>query len=174
MNRLITAVSIILCSLFAQADYLYWMLDTTGSDPVVEFNYARVVVSGSGVAAGTYLTMADTDLTDVLYSGFDPNDEATWYGTGKNTLSTYSDLAKYNSDVYGFAVELYNAQDQLVGRSERIDYAALRASIYADLGTTGVEPYIFTAAAVPEPTGGMLFGFGLALLALRRRRPTTI
>lgn len=145
----------------ARADMLYWMVDSTADDAVykVDYSYAALFVS-DGNGGGTQL--------DNYYKA----------ENGK-VDPTLSDLDKYgsNGSTYSFYVELYNASNAAVRRSETVSYNDLVTSGYIWPGGTTLPMVVgrpgFNGAsgrAVPEPTSGLLALIGGALLALRRRR----
>ena len=165
MKKIIFAAALAL-SACANADYLYWMVSQNSSseDPVA-FMYARIAVSGNGVATGTYLSDGSGNSM-FLWSGY-PEDGTTGY----NTLAGYVDLAAYGADGYSFAVELYNATHEVVGVGNVETYNNLKKFVYGDMQHTGIDPWVVRSLqAVPEPTSGMLILVGTALLALRRRK----
>lgn len=150
----------------AQAEYLYWMVsEDPASAEAVEFQYAKVAVSGNGAASGTYLA-DDNGNNEFLWSGFGESSPS-----GYSTLGQYVNLGSYWADGYSYAIELYNASDALVGVSSPATFAALGDFVYGDMKQSGITPWVVSAVtAVPEPSGSCLFLVGAALLALKRRR----
>ncbi len=150
-----------------RADYLYWMVDQTGIQDAPEFKYAMISATDGGES--TYLQLADNDGaslgTKLLWSGYESPDSKT----GKTTNPAYADVSGYTSDAFSFFVELYNEKSEKVAVTSPVSYSALQSFIYGNMNQTGVmSPYTFHA--VPEPTAGLLWLFGTAILALRRRR----
>jgi hypothetical protein len=160
------AIAAFVCSCAANAGYLYWMVDQSGVSDPVEFSFVRIAVKGPGVADGTYLTVAGTDVVDVSHPQYPE-------GAGLLTNPSYSDIGSYGTGEYSFIAELYleSEGDKLVGVSDVVSYAALKDKfIYANMSQSGIDPYAFSSFhSVPEPTSGLMVLFGLGILALRRR-----
>jgi MYXO-CTERM domain-containing protein len=144
---------------FAAVDsYLYWMVDDAKNqynDSPISFNYATVSIDG------TYLNLYDgtTDL-DSYKAGVDPV-----FGD----YSTGSYYAGYDSSVpfSTFLVELWINDDTRVGWKT---YSLSELGSYIAGGMNQVGSPLVVSQVVPEPTSGLLSLFGLAALALRRRR----
>ncbi len=149
-----------------RADYLYWMVDQTGIQDAPEFKYAMIAATDGGESS--YLTLADNDGnalgTKLLWSGYESPDSKT----GPTTNPTYADISGYASEAFSFFVELYNENSEKVAVTSPVAFSALQNFIYSNMNQTGVSQYTFHA--VPEPTSGILWLFGAAILALRRRR----
>ena len=165
MKKTTLIAAAMLIAACARADYLYWMVnEDSQSQDSVPFMYAKVAVSGEGVAEETYLVDGFGN-DEVLWSGF-PTPE-----TGYSTAPAYFNLGSYGAEGFSFAVELYGVEGDLVGRGDIKTFEQLRDFVYGDMGHGGIDPWVVSStAAVPEPTGGVLVLFGCALLALRRRR----
>ena len=165
MKKIIFA-AVLALSACVHADYLYWMVDQDPSDQdAVEFMYARIAVSGSGVEVGTYLADSSGN-SRFVWSGF-PDVGLT----GFSTLAGYVDLASYGAEGYSFAVELYNTANEVVGIGNVETYNSLRNFVYGDMQHTGIDPWVVNSLqSVLEPTSGMLILVGTALLALKRRK----
>ena len=139
----------------AAADsYLYWMLGDTITNPlggdIVDYSYAKV-----SFGEDNYLNYYDG--TESLGSQIRQTGLAGYWGMvdTANTSNT-------------FLFELFNESGDVVGWSER-SYAEM--SRFIANSTSQHEAQAFTlTTVVPEPTSGLLSLFGLAALALRRRK----
>ncbi len=164
MKKASTFLAFLLCGIFAaHGGYMYWLLEPEDASSPVEFAYAQVAAD-DGNGAITYLTVGNTSSTIVFDQSTIPNTTSL--------AETYS-LLPSSPESFSYYVELYNQLGEVVGMTKPATYAQLRDSfaLYDDKGTAGIlAPFVYTAAAVPEPTSGMLLALGLGLLALRRRR----
>lgn len=144
---------------FAVDSYLYWMASDSivnylaverGDNSVQQWKYAMVSYDGN------YLTMwngsQDTGLKEIDFE--DATAHGSWWGSFAYTAGS------------SFLFELYN-DEGLVGflNTPWVDSSAIASGA----GAAGATPYTLTGV-VPEPTSGLLSLFGLAVLALRRRK----
>ena len=170
MKKLI-AICAVALSMGSFADsYLYWMVsDSTSWDvsPAPTYNAARIAyANGDGSSTG-YLTLYSINAESIGTSiGFDAED-----GTG----SLYAGLVTY-TEGYSYYIELLN-DSTVVGKSSTLAYSEAANNILASISQTDIQssatawaPNFTATSAVPEPTSGMLLLFGLAGLALRRKR----
>ena len=166
-------------SVLAAADsYLYWMvdpdvynwLDTTHIP--IEYSYAKVNIGGNvdkdgNVTGGTWLSP---------YFGGSPISD----GTG--VLDKLPKDAASNGPLYWGAITSEMAGNSFifelfVGEGEEMQLVGWNSASYSEVlkaiasgeNPTGSTAYRLTTV-VPEPTSGLLSMFGLAMLALRRRR----
>ena len=163
-------------SVLAEADsYLYWMvepdvynwLDSTKTP--IDYSYAKVNIGGNvdkngNVTDGTWLSP---------YFGGSPIED------GSGPLVSLPSSAASNGPLYwgaitsemagnSFIFELFNESDEVVGWNSA-SYSEVLKAIASGENPTGSTAFKLTTV-VPEPTSGLLSMFGLAMLALRRRR----
>ncbi len=136
---------------FANADYLYWLVS---ENPVDGYNWSTAKVLQETTVIDT---QSANEMADIV------------------ALDTYAMAQMGNyTDSTSFFIELYNAQDQVIARSNLGTASSLRQ--YISTGTfdppigVGFMPAAGSFQAVPEPTSGLLFLVGGMLLGLRRKR----
>lgn len=164
-SLLLTAVGLLRAE--GNPSLLYWMVEQDPASSPVTFTYATI----SGSQASGPLTLKDAS---------NPSDSSVWttdaYANGELNPATSMESG-YWADVTGlagssFLVELYNDQDELVGRSGSIGYEALASYVKSASDQQVATPFSGWGAfsSVPEPTSGLLTLLGVAALALRRKR----
>lgn len=169
-----------LAALVGRADtaYLYWQVNQSGDDKI-NFDIARVGILNASdntpAADNVYLT-TPSDSSTILYAG-----SADGYNIDTSIASLIgSNGTDYNSSAYNFVVELLayerytSGNYDVVGRSGPITYNEIKDHIaYDNMGLPAIEGALSVASftrVVPEPTSGLMFLVGGALLALRRKR----
>ena len=143
-------------TLIAQADYIYWMVE---SNPVNGYEWDTAYLKQQNGGTVTQLG----SLTWEEAQGY-LQDEAYAYSTlGAN----YTDAT--------FFIELWNS-NKFAAKSEAQTYAQVKDNIF---GGNPMSPVAAAASGfmpaggtynVPEPTSGLLFLIGGMLLGLKRRR----
>ena len=145
--------AVALLAVAAQADYMYWMVDSSNVSSDYTWDTAKLIQDSTAI--GT-LSKEDADFLSSIDS------------------YAYSQLNDpYNSST--FFIELYNGTT-FVAESEHQTYANVKSSIF---GSNQMNPSIAAGGGfmptgstynVPEPTSGLLFLVGGMLLGLKRRR----
>ena len=169
INKLLIAATVAIVAQVAAAEdsYLYWMVDqnvaySTGGN--VEFAYARVNFGGTlneasgAVDGGTWLTM---------YSGGTSTGATAMNSTVATGGATQWGVVQGYTSTDSFIFELYNESYGVVGWNSVT--ASDLAKFLGTASTPASGSYMLTQV-VPEPTSGLLMLFGLAGLALRRKR----
>lgn len=155
--------------------YLYWAIDPTAQIQNFDGSYQEIKDSYSvriGAVNGnttSYLNLYGdaTDSGPISYGGgqaagigaFDLKGGGIFAGVGGYETSS-------------FFIEILNDSGNIIGQSETYAHAALAQYISsmkgAELPSAGA--WMPTAYVAPEPSSGLLLLFGLAGLALRRRK----
>jgi len=147
---------------FAVVDsYLYWMVDGAkyNSSPIA-FDFATVSVDGGS----SYLNLYDGETS--LGSGMAGASENGGYWSTDAYYAGYDSSSPYTT----FLVELWNGSTDSKTRVGWQSYALSSIGAYIASGMNQVGSPLTVTDVVPEPTSGLLMLFGLAALALRRRR----
>lgn len=164
MKKLVMALVVVGAAMFAKADFLYWQIANRG-----EFSTATLWANNAGTK---------TEIETALAQGVDGQSVLT----GTSTGLVQTDLAGLSGDGYSYFVELvtYSAADEKIGDAwlKEYSYNDLVSSGYISTGAVAVPSYAAGGGVnmnqggyiIPEPTSGMLFLLGGALMALRRRR----
>ena len=162
MKKIITILAVGV-ALVANADYIYWMVDTPEASGVdiygnpATFEWTDAVLSVDGNQIGT-LSSSDAaiynDLGAYAYATISPS---------------YSDSSTFMIELYSSTV--HDSSTWMARTSSSTD--ALRAYIFGDNSMSVMPASAFglgATYAVPEPTSGLLFLVGGMLLGLKRRR----
>jgi hypothetical protein len=182
MKKLIAicAVSLSLGA-FADSDsYLYWFVQDSVTwktgDTAANYDTVRIgVLNSSGdkvtdnSGSAVYLSLYSITDTSKSYDSMGLDRDS---GLGN---SGYAALGTYAGEGYSYYIELLN-DTTFAGRSvDTLAYSSAATWILTDISQTAIpssawSSATYTTAPVPEPTSGMLLLFGLAGLALRRKR----
>lgn len=167
MRNIVVAFAAVLAANTALAvdSYLYWMASDTVTNPLggdtVDYTYARVNYGGSvdeagNVTGGTWLSP--------YVNGEKQGTAMTKAGVTAGP-SYWGEIANYTSGT-SFIFELFNESFEAVG------WHTFSGDATQYLGQSESQPKAtYTLSqVVPEPTSGLLSLFGLAALALRRRK----
>ena len=170
-TKMMAFAAVLLAATAAKAagdSYIYWMVDSQVKDywthDVITWDQAKVkALSSNGSDSDKYLTWWYSDGTAVTAdSGLE--------AIGPQTDGSSADLywGAFDSGEYtSFLFELYYGGD-LVAYSSAYQWIS-PDSIVSGTNASGAE-VMRLSTVVPEPTSGLLSLFGLAALALRRRR----
>lgn len=191
MKKLIIVAAVVIAAVTSQAALVKWVTanNVTGIDTSAIGDNGVYAAGGSALKNNSALTLSlfiyasgTEDLVDSLV------DQQVKYATGKQTAAvTWKDadntLAQGTTYDYRLIVTGTQADLQALGVTGGYDYSAATISgetsgTFTTLasGTTTLTADIsnwtvsgITAAAIPEPTGGLLVLLGVVGLALRRR-----
>lgn len=157
VTKFISVLAVVLAAnaSFAAVDsYLYWMVD----DYPVEFNYATV----STDSGASYLNLYDGTENLGPYAG-----ATTSPGTSTDAYyAGYDSSASFTT----FLIELWTGSTDSGTRVGYQEYSLAAIGDYIARGLDQPGSPLVVTGVVPEPTTGLLMLFGLAGLALRRRR----
>ena len=162
--KIFSVLAIALAATAARAEdsYLYWMVSGANyNNSVIDFAYATIKAEDGGSYLNLYEPGGATSDINALAS--------TGGGMSSSTDGgAFAKITEYNNSATTFLVELWNADDTVVGW-QSYSYDAWKNFVYTSTGAGSASPLTVTAV-VPEPTSGLLMLFGLAGLALRRKR----
>ena len=168
-TKLMAFAAVLLAATVAKAEadsYIYWMVGSdvqnliSGEDVV--WNYARVK------DGDTYLNWWAGDPASSTAGAVQGS---TWLEANNDGTTSPLYWGAFNYENYNTLVfELYLDQnsDSLVGWSSAYQWIPSDA-VVRGTDASGANAMVLTGV-VPEPTSGLLSLFGLAALALRRRR----
>ena len=181
------AVAVPAVSVGAEGDVevLWWMVgdpsDPTslGNVPITTFHEGIKTAEEMGITDARVRVVGTDDYLDMPYADAAGNYPQPAVGVPIEFYAIVDDA--YKSEAYSFAIELGNYDYQtgtwtMIAQSDAASYTQLKDASHYSIGTwdtitaSMAQPWAPTAYTVPEPTGGLLFIVGGALLALRRRR----
>ena len=165
-------------------EVLWWMVGDPSNPSsrdqveITTFHEGIKTASEMGVADAR-VRVAGTDVyLDMPYADIDGNYPQPAVGV---PIEFYAVIDEKYKEGYSFVIELGNYDYQtgtwtMIAQSDAASYTQLKNPPHYSIGTwdtikaSMASPWAPTAYTVPEPTGGLLFVVGGALLALRRRR----
>lgn len=169
-TKMMAFAAVLLAATVAKAEadsYIYWMVGSDVNNLIsgeaVNWNYARVR------DGDTYLNWWAGDASDIASS--EPG--GTWLsgtvagGTSDLYWGTF-EKNSYNTLVFELWLGETTDSASLVGWSSAYQWIPSSA-VVRGTSASGANAMVLTGV-VPEPTSGLLSLFGLAALALRRRR----
>lgn len=176
MKKLLIILSVSLASVFANASYLYWQVDSAD----------YVGMAGANEVAGARLVNGDPGalVTSYYLSYNDTTAEAAWTASNENgSLGTLyaANIGDNTGSLYSYYIELVNSSGDVLGRSATPlvggsdDFATYTSTGTTTSDLTHVPTANFSAwhgspyRAVPEPTSAILMLFGAAMLGLKRK-----
>ena len=190
MKRIILATSL-LCAAFALKADLVLCWTMPGADTPALGWYVRQQTVGTATDKdGTSLAVTYAKLGTFGDVNYDVNDYAAFvnnssyaYAIDEDYAATSTESSVMSAGEEGWAavtagnyyyIALFNSSDQLVAYSQTFQASNLGSSTFdtSDFRTIASFTGAFAGSgyAVPEPTSGLLILFGMAALALRRRK----
>lgn len=172
MRKLVALIIGMGVAVLANADVLYWQVNDTDLDDAYKaYKTASIVVT-------TDKGENRTPLENYMIG----ESESLGTSLAKDYFSMAGFYADAGADAAGkmFAIELYDASGVAIANSGWVDYSSLSSYVSASEFNsnwktmtsgygTGATWYA-GAAPTPEPTSGLLFLVGAALVGLRRRK----
>lgn len=162
LKQVCLSVALALCAQAAIAEYLYCLVgDESGAAPTyndapVDYSYATVKMTGAD-SESSYLSLYQGGATE-------PSGVAMMKGS---TDPAYAMLPNDYANYSTFLFELWDATNGRVAW-QRFSLNEVQSGGHIVDGT-GQGTALNVTTVVPEPTGGMLMLFGMAVLAMRRK-----
>lgn len=164
-------------------EVLWWLVgdpsdqSSMGKVPITTFHEGVKTAAEMGVTDARVRVVGTDTYLDMPYADPDGTYPQPAVGVPMQFYALVDEV--YRSPEYSFAIELGNYDYQsgtwtMIATSEAASYTDLATDhsigTWADITSTMARVWQPTAYTVPEPTSGLLFVVGGALLALRRRR----
>ncbi len=180
MKKLMIALGAIACAAGLQAATLNWSIagvpaSTAGGSDLTKYTALLYFTSGSGTVGSTFTTVNQADVIKSLTG----SSVATGYSLSKALNSSgvaagatgLSSAFGAGDSVTGFAVILDGSVDSysnyIITSSQTATFTSATGAKVLGFGSQASATW--TAAAVPEPTSGLLLLLGMAGLALKRK-----
>ena len=167
----VASLAVALASASASAGFVYCMIEDASdiyNGEAIPFDYATISIDGGG----SYLYFYNTsgDLTGYRMASEESTTKSGYYssaGAGDD-LPYYAKIESAESDYTAFLFQLWSEEGDVVGW-RTYDKDTLADHIFDNMSMTGDSAFV-VSQVIPEPTSGLLMLFGLAGLALRRRK----
>jgi len=183
MKKLLILGVVVVSSMFANAAYLYWTIDTSYTFQNTGATYNWTTDSGANKFQTGKVNVLDSSGKIVASS-----DEYVAKSTTPTSERYTFDISQWSGANYSYSIELlaYNSTSESWGQ-----VGATNAKSYQELVTDGViltgaeetltpptlavvqAAWLGAGANAPEPTSAMLMLLGVAGLALRRKQRKT-
>lgn len=169
----VASLAVALASASASAGgFLYCMIedasDIYNDGAPITFDYATISIDGgdnylyfyntSGASTGNQMASEESTTKSGYYSSVGAGDD----------LPYYAKIESAESDYTAFLFQLWSEEGDVVGW-RTYDKGYLADHIFDNTSMTGDSAFV-VSRVIPEPTSGLLMLFGLAGLALRRRK----
>lgn len=166
LMKFFAAITVAATAATASAKYLYSMVenasDIYNDNAPITFDYMTLsIVSTDGTKNNLVFSDGDGVEGGVVRSSYNEN---TGYYSTPALYAYISDDATFSHVIY----ELWNGSSDRVGWQTYTE-SQIANYVFGSNGGTGVTPLKVTNV-IPEPTSGLMLLFGLAGLALRRKR----
>ena len=167
----VASLAVALASASASAGFLYCMIedasDIYNDGAAIPFKYATISIDGGGSYLGFYNTSGDWTGNQMASEASTTPGYYSSAGAGDD-LPYYAKIESAESDYTAFLFQLWSEDGDVVGW-RTYEKGTLADHIFDNTSMTGDRAFV-VSQVIPEPTSGLLMLFGLAGLALRRRK----